>query len=273
LIKGRRRLVAAASLLFVVSWLVVLHSRSYTVQMIDMAATPTQVYEKLIGDRIEIFGAAAVVVSMFALLASARFASDAPRWHPILLALAGVSAIVLVLLGQVFPTIAMVVVLVVFAFPPRLGFVTGRLLRERIIGLGLVALVLCGVAELYLAPKLWNFRPELKALAAFEVSGPRTGSTPIKLTLENPAVLMTWYVERPYEEVHNELVDELDRWADPGTVVVVSDNPLLARAVRGREFAQLEATFVDLSVPPVVWRKVHVDISIRRNEYLGGFDH
>jgi IS30 family transposase len=57
LIKGRRRLVAAASLLFGGSWLVVLHSRSYTVQMIDMAATPTQEFEKLIGDRIETLGA------------------------------------------------------------------------------------------------------------------------------------------------------------------------------------------------------------------------
>jgi hypothetical protein len=84
---------------------------------------------------------------------------------------------------------------------------------------------------------------------------------------------LSWYVDRPFEDVRKELVDELDRWADHETVVVVSDNPLLARATRGREFVQLEAKFVDLSVPPVIWRKVHVDLSIRRNEYLGEFDH
>jgi hypothetical protein len=84
---------------------------------------------------------------------------------------------------------------------------------------------------------------------------------------------LSWYVDRPFEDVRKELVDELYRWADHETVVVVSDNPLLARATRGREFVQLEAKFVDLSVPPVIWRKVHVDLSIRRNEYLGEFDH
>jgi hypothetical protein len=274
LIKGRRRLVAAASLLFLASWLVVLHSRSYTVQMIDMAATPTQVYEKLIGDRIESFGAAASVVSMFVLLASARFSSESPRWHPVLLALAGVSSVALVLFGQIFPAIAMVVVLVVFVFPPRLGFVNGRLLRERIIGLGLFALLLLGVAEVYLAPKLWNFRPELKALEAFEVAGPFQGqSIPSTFALENPAILKTWAVKREFGEVREDLRQEINRWADPGTVVLLSENPLHVRASRGREFAQLEATFIDLSVPPVIFRHVDVRLSIRRNEYLGEFDY